>query len=253
MHSRHLESIQAFEGFTRQAKWDYAQFTNGFGTKALHPGEQITVEEARRRFAAEIEQARAFVEKHAAGWDEGTKAALTSLTFNAGTKWATSGLGEAVRDHDIEAVRSRFLTYTRAGGEELPGLVRRRLAEVTWIGEADHRRTPAPPAAGSIRADATATTADTIRAASGQAMAIPGGSTLGERVVRNGEPGPMAPDGLGFSVITDTGGATPAASLSAVAWWLALLDPHARSGERGDERDPAPRRDVPARTGIDNV
>ncbi|MFN3744287.1 MAG: lysozyme [Hyphomicrobiaceae bacterium] len=134
MHHSYLEAIKSFEGFTPKAAWDYAQFSNGYGTKALYPGEAITPEEAERRFAAEIAAARAIVEKHAAGWDEGTKAALTSLTFNAGTRWIASGLGEAVRNQDIEAVKERFLQYTKAGGEVLPGLVRRRLAELDWIG-----------------------------------------------------------------------------------------------------------------------
>lgn len=134
MHHSYLEAIKSFEGFTPQAKWDYAQFSNGYGTKALYPGEAITPEEAERRFAAEIVAARSIVEKHAAGWDEGTKAALTSLTFNAGTRWITSGLGAAVRSQDVEAVKARFLQYTKAGGEVLPGLVSRRLAEFDWIG-----------------------------------------------------------------------------------------------------------------------
>ena len=40
--------------------------------------------------------------------DEGTKAALTSLTFNAGDKWARSGLGAALRQGDIEARARAF-------------------------------------------------------------------------------------------------------------------------------------------------
>lgn len=134
MHHSYLDAIKSFEGFTPKAQWDYAQFSNGYGTKALYAGEAISPEEAERRFAAEIAAARSIVEKHAAGWDEGTKAALTSLTFNAGSRWVTSGLGDAVRGQDIEAVRERFLQYTKAGGEVLPGLVRRRLAEFDWIG-----------------------------------------------------------------------------------------------------------------------
>jgi len=134
MNDLYLSKIKTFEGYTREAKWDHAQHSNGFGTRALYPGEQITKEVAEQRFAAEIAEARAIVEKHAKGWDEGTKAALTSLTFNAGTRWISSGLGDAVRGNDIEAVKARFVEYTKAGGETLPGLVRRRLAEMAWIG-----------------------------------------------------------------------------------------------------------------------
>lgn len=68
--------------------------------------------------------------------DEGARAALTSLTFNAGTRWTRSGLGEAVRQNDLAAVRSTLLEYNKAGGEVLPGLVARRLVETAWIGQA---------------------------------------------------------------------------------------------------------------------
>jgi len=153
MHHSYLDAIKSFEGYAPKAQWDYAQFTNGYGTKALYSGEAITPEEAEQRFAAEIAAARSIVEKHAAGWDEGTKAALTSLTFNAGTRWITSGLGEAVRSQDIDAVKERFLQYTKAGGEVLPGLVRRRLAEFDWIGSGTAQpQTPAGPA-GAAPAD----------------------------------------------------------------------------------------------------
>ena len=148
MHHSYLEAIKSFEGYAPQAKWDYAQFSSGYGTKALYPGEAITPEEAEKRFAAEIAVARNIVEKHAAGLDEGTKAALTSLTFNAGTRWLSSGLGDAVRRQDLEAVKERFIQYTKADGEVLPGLLRRRLAEVEWIG----RSPDGAPAAGESAA-----------------------------------------------------------------------------------------------------
>jgi hypothetical protein len=48
----------------------------------------------------------------------------------------------------VEAVKERFLQYTKAGGEVLPGLVRRRLAEFDWIGSgAAPSGVPAGPAA----------------------------------------------------------------------------------------------------------
>lgn len=134
MHSTYLDAIRGFEGFTAKADWDYAQFTNGYGTKAKFAGEVIDKAEADRRFAAEISEARAIVEKHAPAATEGTKAALTSLTFNAGTAWTRSGLGEAVRAGDVDRVRDLFVQYNKAGGEVLPGLAKRRLAEVAWIG-----------------------------------------------------------------------------------------------------------------------
>ena len=137
MHSFYLDAIRTFEGYTPQASWDYAQYSNGFGTKAQFPGEVIDRAEAERRFRSEVADARAIVEKAAPDVDEGTKAALTSLTYNAGTGWIGSGLGEAVRSGDLDAARDIFMKYNKAGGEVLPGLVNRRTQEALWIGNPD--------------------------------------------------------------------------------------------------------------------
>jgi lysozyme len=134
MHSFYLDAIRNFEGYTPQAKWDYAQFSNGYGTKALYAGEKIDRAEAERRFHAEVASARSIVEKAAPQVDEGTKAALTSLTYNAGTSWIESGLGDAVRRGDLESAREIFQKYNKAGGEVLPGLQHRRSQEALWIG-----------------------------------------------------------------------------------------------------------------------
>jgi lysozyme len=137
MHSFYLDAIRNFEGFTPKASWDYAQHTNGYGTKARHVGEVIDRVEAERRFRAEVSSARSIVEKAAPHVDEGTKAALTSLTYNAGTAWIDSGLGDAIRRGDIDAAREIFRQYNKAGGEVLPGLVKRRAQEALWIGNPD--------------------------------------------------------------------------------------------------------------------
>lgn len=137
MHSFYLDAIRSFEGFTPQATWDYAQFSNGYGTRARFAGEVIDRAEAERRFHAEVSAARTIVEKAAGHMDEGTKAALTSLTYNAGTAWIGSGLGEAVRSGDLDSVREIFVKYNKAGGEVLPGLVNRRSQEALWIGNPD--------------------------------------------------------------------------------------------------------------------
>ncbi len=134
MNSFYLDAIKKFEGFAQRAEWDYAQHTNGYGTRALFPGEVIDRAEAERRFQAEIGEARAIVERNAPHADEGTKAALTSLTFNAGDKWTRSGLGEALRQGDAETARELFLQYNKAGGQTLPGLAARRVAEAEWFG-----------------------------------------------------------------------------------------------------------------------
>ena len=145
MNSFYLDAIRKFEGFAQRAEWDYAQHTNGYGTRALFPGEVIDRAEAERRFQSEINQARAIVERNVPNADEGTKAALTSLTFNAGDKWTRSGLGEALRQGDTENARELFLQYNKAGGQTLPGLAARRAAEADWIGNPQGPIAPGSP------------------------------------------------------------------------------------------------------------
>lgn len=137
MQSYYLDQIRSFEGYAPKAEWDYAQFTNGYGTRARYAGEVITKAEAEQRFRAEIQEARAIVEKAAPNVDEGTKAALTSLTYNAGSSWVKDGLGEAVRSGDLSRAREIFVQYNKAGGDVLQGLVNRRLKEAAWIGNPD--------------------------------------------------------------------------------------------------------------------
>ena len=76
----YLTAIQKFEGFTQKATWDYAQYTNGYGTRAATPGETITKAEAEKRFKAEIGEAASLVDRFAPNLDNGTRSALTSRT-----------------------------------------------------------------------------------------------------------------------------------------------------------------------------
>jgi GH24 family phage-related lysozyme (muramidase) len=130
---RYLQAIKKFEGFTPRATADYNQISNGYGTKARFSGEIIDRVEAERRFRAEIEDAEHLVEKFAPGLDEGTKAALTSLTYNSGTKWMQSGLGASIKSGNIEAASAIITEYSRAGGQVLPGLQNRRREEALWM------------------------------------------------------------------------------------------------------------------------
>lgn len=166
MTANYLDAIRGFEGFTPKADWDYAQYTNGYGTKAKFAGEVIDKTEADRRFNSEIAEARAIVERHAPEASEGTKQALTSLTFNAGDKWTRSGLGEAVKAGDTDKVKEIFLQYNKAGGEVLPGLARRRLAEAAWIGAPSaEAAAPGLPPAMTATATQTAPTPPMVAAA----------------------------------------------------------------------------------------
>jgi lysozyme len=152
MNQNYLDKIRSFEGYTPKAAWDYQQQSNGFGTKARFAGETIGRAEAEHRFRAEIGAAQAAVKRFAPNLDEGAAAALTSLTFNAGPGWMKAGLGEAVKEGDMGAASVIFKKYVKAGGETLPGLVRRREAEAAWFAASERTMTAAmttPPEAGT--------------------------------------------------------------------------------------------------------
>ncbi|MBS0251868.1 MAG: glycoside hydrolase family protein [Proteobacteria bacterium] len=155
----YLDAIKQFEGYTAEARWDYAQNSNGYGTRARYAGEVIDKAEADRRFSSEVQKAAEFVDKFAPNLDEGSKAALTSLTYNAGTAWSKSGLGEAVSSGDLDKARSLFLQYNKAGGNVVDGLVQRRLQEVSWFGQGNPA---AQGASAGIAAMAAAASASAI-------------------------------------------------------------------------------------------
>jgi lysozyme len=235
MNSSFLNAIRAFEGYAPQAQWDYAQFSNGYGTRAKYAGEVIDKAEADRRFEAAVANARSVVERNAPRADEGTKAALTSLTFNAGETWVKSGLGEAVRSGDLDAVRSIFVQYNKAGGEVLPGLVSRRAAEAMWIGNPE-----------LVGANAT----EVIAAASANIAAQPQIPTpAGQFAVRglasgpaDGRPALGAAAAVAAQAETDTAAQEPAPiitsrSFSDLARLVQLDNGHQLLAVRSEQRD----------------
>ncbi len=128
------DRIRGFEGYTARAKWDYAQNSNGYGTKARYPGEIIPRQVAEQRMRDEVGGARGIVDKFAPNADAGTRDALTDLTFNAGKKWTQEGLGKAVLARDYPRAQELFGQYVNAGGKPLAGLVERRAAMAPMIG-----------------------------------------------------------------------------------------------------------------------
>lgn len=129
----YLDAIKKFEGYTPKPTWDYKQWSSGFGTRAKHPGEVIDKATAEQRLQEELSKARGIVDKFSPNAPDGAKAALTSLTYNAGDAWTRSGLGQSVQAGDWNGARQRFLQYNKAGGQTLPGLASRRAEEAKWM------------------------------------------------------------------------------------------------------------------------
>jgi len=146
----YLDAIKGFEGFAPKASWDYKQHSNGYGTRALHPGEEIDKATAEQRFSGSIAKAAAHVDSVAPNAPPGVRAALTSLTYNAGPGWSSSGLGELVKAGDWQGAAERFQQYNKAGGEVNPGLVNRRTKEAAWFNAPPLAGAPAPMAQAAM-------------------------------------------------------------------------------------------------------
>lgn len=142
---QYLPQIKKFEGFSARPKWDFKQWSWGYGTRAPGPNGNITPEQAEADLKRELGEAGAHVDKFAPGLTPGRRAALTSLTFNAGPKWQASGLGQAVKAGDWTTAAERFSLYNKAGGQVMPGLQKRRAAELAWMQEGGSPVVPALP------------------------------------------------------------------------------------------------------------
>ena len=146
----YLDAIRGFEGFNPKPYWDYRQWTSGYGTRASGPGDTVDRAEADRRLNTELGNAASRVDSLGVPMSPGQRAALSSLTFNAGPSWMNSGLGAAVRSGDWDTARQRFLQYVNAGGQPLEGLRNRRMTEAQWFDEQPQQpqpaAQPAPPA-----------------------------------------------------------------------------------------------------------
>jgi hypothetical protein len=80
---------------------------------------------------------------------------LVDFTYNAGVRnLQTSTMLKKINAGDFTAVPTELMKWTKGGGKELPGLVRRRQAECEWWNanqnhpsfHEDHRVEPDPPA-----------------------------------------------------------------------------------------------------------
>jgi lysozyme len=134
---QYLDAIKGFEGYSPAPAWDYKQTISGYGTKAQPGDDAIPPDEMKaiheQRYNDEIASAAAQVDKFSPNLPPGARAALASLTYNAGPGWQQSGLGNLVRNGDLEGAQAKFLEYNKAGGEVNPGLVTRRQKEAAWF------------------------------------------------------------------------------------------------------------------------
>jgi GH24 family phage-related lysozyme (muramidase) len=136
------EAVKKFEGYSEKPYSDYKQTSSGYGTKA-QPGDENIPPEQRKavyeaRLDSELARAANIVDQFAPGLPDGTRKALISLTYNAGSAWTSAGLGQAIKAGDTAKAADLFQQYNKAGGETNPALVTRRDQEVSWFGGESH-------------------------------------------------------------------------------------------------------------------
>ena len=179
-----VDLIKGFEGFSPKAHPDYGQYSNGYGTKARSPTEEITKEEAERRLIDEIARFRDVVEKFSANkkynWNSKQKDALTSFIYNLGAGALNQVTNNGTRSNS--EIAQSMLLYDKAGGASLPGLTNRRKIEANVFNSAavDEPEptplpapSPAPPSGASEPAPTAPTTPGAAVAAASEASEAP--------------------------------------------------------------------------------
>lgn len=134
--------IKEFEGFLQYAKWDYKQWSIGYGTgvdKNDYPN-GITEAEADRLLREVVVvyegYVQTFLNKYNISVTQNQYDALVSFTYNLGNVWRNESevtirtyLINGISNYTDKQIKDAFMLWCKAGGEVLPGLLRRRERE----------------------------------------------------------------------------------------------------------------------------
>lgn len=139
--------IISFEGIRLEAyKCPAGVWTIGVGSTvpAVHAGEVITKQQALARFDKDLTKFENAVDRLVkVPLTQNQFDALVSFTFNVGEgALAKSTLLKKLNAGDYDAVPTELMRWTKGGGRELPGLVRRRRAEAAMWRGVDERGKP---------------------------------------------------------------------------------------------------------------
>jgi len=144
MSAEGLALVKEFEGLRLKAyKCPASIWTIGYGhtsaagAPTVNPGMEITKEEAETILRRDMAQYEDGVERLGkVRITQGQFDALVDFAYNAGVgALAKSTLLKKVNAEKFDEVPAEFMKWTKGGGKELPGLVRRRRAEVKlWRG-----------------------------------------------------------------------------------------------------------------------
>jgi len=134
-----LHLIEQFEGCRLQAYPDPGTgadpWTIGYGHTGpdVHPGLEITKEQAEELLAQDVQKAAADVNAHVTtDITQEEFDALVDFAFNCGCgNLNHSTLLKKVNEGDFEGAAEEFLKWDKAGGHVMAGLLKRRHAEAT--------------------------------------------------------------------------------------------------------------------------
>ena len=139
INDKGIALIKSFEGLRLKAYKALPTekyFTIGYGHYGadVKEGQTITEAEAEALLRADLKKYEAKVNKYSAyNWNANEFSALVSFAYNIGNIDGLTKKGERSR----EEIKKVWTSYSKAGGKELPGLLRRREAELKLFNESD--------------------------------------------------------------------------------------------------------------------
>lgn len=137
INDKGIELIKSFEGLRLKAYKALPTekyFTIGYGHYGadVKEGQTITEAEAEALLRADLQKYEGKVNKYIAyNWNDNEYSALVSFAYNVGNIDGLTKKGERSR----EEIKKVWTSYSKAGGKELPGLLRRREAELKLFNE----------------------------------------------------------------------------------------------------------------------
>ncbi len=138
-----IELIKHFEGCELSSYYCAAGVvTIGYGhTLTAEEGQEITQEEAEELLCKDLEEFEHYINQYVeAELTQNQFDALVAWTFNLGPgNLKESTLLKRLNEGDFDDVPNQIRRWTKAGGKELPGLVRRREAEALLFQGEDWR------------------------------------------------------------------------------------------------------------------
>lgn len=137
INDKGIALIKSFEGLRLKAYKALSTekyYTIGYGHYGadIKEGQTITEAEAETLLRADLKKYEAKVNKYSAyNWNDNEFSALVSFAYNIGNIDGLTKKGERSR----EEIKKVWTSYSKAGGKEIPGLVRRREAELKLFNE----------------------------------------------------------------------------------------------------------------------